>query len=247
MPRNEIGELATRFNDMITRLRTATEESRSQDWLKTGLAELNDHMRGEMDLASLCKNITSFLVHYLNAQIGAFYIMGEDRVLRMMGSHAFTTRRTLSNEFKLGEGLVGQAALEKESILLTDIPEDYIKVRSGLGETAPQNILVVPVVHDDEVKGVLEIGSLGEIVGSAYYFLNQAIESIAVAVSTAEARTRVDDLLAKSQAQSEELQAQQAELQRGKRRAQVALRGPQAVRVPAPGPAGGAAADQRGA
>jgi len=212
--RNEIGELATRFNDMITRLRTATEESRSQDWLKTGLAELNDQMRGEMDLASLCRNITSFLVHYLNAQIGAFYIMGEDRVLRMMGSHAFATRRTLSNEFQLGEGLVGQAALEKESILLTEIPEDYIRVRSALGETAPQNILVVPVVHDDEVKGVLEIGSLGEIVGSAYYFLNQAIESIAVAVATAEARTRVDDLLVKSQAQSEELQDQQAELQR---------------------------------
>lgn len=210
--KNEIGELSQSFNNMLHNLRQKTEENELQNWFKTGQAELNDRMRGEQDLATLGRNIVTCLADYLKAQIGAIYLAGDNNHLKLVGSYAFKKRKSLSNEFEFGEGLVGQAALEKESILLTKVPSDYIAVSSGLGEAAPHNILVKPFLHNGEVKGVLELGTLHEFSDMNLDFLNQVAENIAVAVHSAQSRQKVQELLEQTQEQAEELQTQQEEL-----------------------------------
>lgn len=210
--KNEIGELAQSFDNMLLNLRQMTAENEKHNWLTTGQAELNDRMRGEQEIATLGRNIITFLAEYLKAQIGALYLNGNDNHLRLVGSYAFKKRKNLSNEFELGDGLVGQAALKKESIILTNVPEDYISVSSGLGQAVPRNILVMPFVRDEEVMGVVELGTFHEFSDLNLNFLNQVSESIAIAVQSAQSRRQVQKLLEKSRAQAEELQVQQEEL-----------------------------------
>jgi tubulin-specific chaperone A len=210
--KNEIGELSQSFNNMLYNLRQKTEENELQNWFKTGQAELNDRIRGEQDLATLGRNIITCLADYLKAQIGAIYLAGDNNHLKLVGSYAFKKRKNLSNEFEFGEGLVGQAALEKDSILLTKVPSDYIAVSSGLGEATPHNILVKPFLHNGEVKGVVELGTLHEFSDMNLDFLNQVAENIAVAVHSAQSRQKVQELLEQTQKQAEELQTQQEEL-----------------------------------
>jgi len=210
--RNEIGELAGDANRMLHGLREMTEENRRKDWFETGLGKLNDKMRGDQDPAALGRSIITFLAEYLNARIGAIYVADDNNLLKLLGSYAFKRRKNLSNEFELGEGLVGQAALEKESITITNVPDDYIAVSSSLGETPPRNILVFPVLLNDEVKGVIELGTFDDFQERDLDFLNQVSEGIAIAVESARSRGRVQGLLEQTQAQSEELEAQQEEL-----------------------------------
>src|SRR5690606_10255722 len=124
-----------------------SEENENEAWIKTGQAGLNDRMRGEQDLLALSKNIISYLTKYIGAQVGVIYLterVKDKRVLKMTGSYAFTQRKSLKTVFEFGESLVGQAALEKEAIVLSSIPRDYIVVSSGLGQNHPKNILVQP-------------------------------------------------------------------------------------------------------
>ncbi len=210
--RNELGELAEDANRMLHALREITEENQRKDWFKTGQAQLNDRMRGEQDPAALGRGIITFLAEYLNARIGAMYVADDNHRLKLLGSYAFSRRKNLSNEFEFGEGLVGQAALEKESIMLTNVPDDYIAVSSSLGETPPRNILVFPFLRDDEVRGVVELGTFEKFAQRDLDFLNQVSEGIAIAVASAQSRGRVQGLLEQTQAQAEELEASQEEL-----------------------------------
>jgi tubulin-specific chaperone A len=210
--RSEEDRLGPALNRMTKTLREVTEENEKQDWLKTGRTELSDRTRGEQNLATLGRNIVTFLAEYLNAQIGAMYLTGDNNHLKLVGSYAFKKRKNLSNEFEIGEGLVGQAALEKESVILTNVPEDYIAVSSGLGEAVPRNIMVMPFLREGEVKGVLELGTFEEFSPMSLDFLNQVSENIAVTVHSAQGRQKVQQLLEKTQAQAEELESQQEEL-----------------------------------
>jgi tubulin-specific chaperone A len=210
--RNEIGELAHSFNNMLGNLRLTNKTNEAQNWLMNGQAKLNEKMRGEPDLAALGANITSFLAEYLNAQIGAVYIADEENQLQMIGSYAYNRWKELSNRYMPGEGLVGQAALEKNYILITNCPEDYISIHSGLGQAVPANILVFPVLLGDKVKGVIELGSFNEFSKSHLVFLGRAADSIAIALNSVVSRTRTTTLLEQTQQQAEKLQAQQEEL-----------------------------------
>ncbi|MBI9073668.1 MAG: response regulator [Melioribacteraceae bacterium] len=210
--RNEIGDLAANFRNMLAGLQEAKSTTEAEDWLKTGQAGLSDVTRGEQDLPTVGRNIITFLAKFLDARIGAFYV-ATDGVLKLVGSYAYTVRKDLSNEYRFGEGLVGQAALEKETIVLTDVPEDYIKVRSGVGSAGPTSIVVMPVLDNEVVKGVVELGAFRELGERELRLLKQAVEIIGVTISTAQSRVRVQELLEESQRQSEELQAQQEELQ----------------------------------
>ena len=205
---NEIGELAKAFNNMMNKLQ-------KQDWLKSGHTSLNEQMRGEQDLVMLSRNIITYLSKYLDTQIGAIYLYShEKQELQLTGSYAYTHRKGNRNIFKLGESLVGQAALEKQRILFTDIPDDYIKIHSGLGETSPRNILVTPLLYDSIVQGVIELGSVRHFTGTQIDFLEQSCESIAIALNSAQSRVKMQDLLEETQRQSEILQVQQEDLQR---------------------------------
>jgi PAS domain S-box-containing protein len=183
-----------------------------QIWRRTGRIELNDRMRGEQDIETLGRNIISYLANYLNAQVGAIYLADGNNLLRLIAGYAYSGRTDGSKEFEFGEGLVGQAALEKEPVVITQVPDDYMYISSGLGEAIPRNILVKSFLYEGHIKGVIELGSFHVFTDTQLDFLNQVEESIAVAFHTARSRLRMQELLEETQQQAEELQNQQEKL-----------------------------------
>ncbi len=208
---DELGDMAAYFNKFMEKLEVIMHENKNQTWLKTGQTELSGKTGGDQDIMTLGNNIISFVSKYLNAQIGAIYHLTEDK-LKLMGSYAYSRRKNLSNEINIGEGLVGQAVLEKQTIIITNIPDNYIKVHSGIGESAPLNIIVTPCIYNSEIKCVLELGLFQEVSEIQQDFIELVAESIAIAIHSTEARTKMQTLLNKSLQQSEELQVQQEEL-----------------------------------
>ncbi len=193
-------------------IKEMTDENKRLDRLKSGLAALNDIMRGEQEIGTLATNIITFVASYLEAQIGALYIVLEDKALHLIGNYAYTPRKGVQRRFVLGEGMIGQAALEMKSMVITRVPDDYIYITSGLGGAIPSNLLIHPVVFDNNVKGVIELGFFSKISNQAITFIEQAGESIAVAIESALSRLRTNKLLEQTQEQAEMLQKQQQKL-----------------------------------
>lgn len=212
--KNEIGALASIFDDMVLRLKDMKKDNEYQDWLKSGRSMLVDRMRGEQDISELSTNIITFIAEYINAQVGALYINDND-VFRIGGSYAFSNRDNLPDEFKPGEGLIGQAALEKQNIIIENVPDDYISVSSGLGIIKPRNVIVFPVLFGGgKVMGVIELGSINEFSKKILEFFDYISESIAITLNTAQSRRQVDKLLETTLSQSETLQAHQEKLRK---------------------------------
>jgi CheY-like chemotaxis protein/signal transduction histidine kinase len=211
---DELGSLAQAFNKMVAALKHNRDSAQMQDWLKTGIARLNKVMSGDPELAGLASKVISEICTYLDAHVGTIYLAGnsDDATFSLVGSYAYRKRKDLSNVFKLGEGLIGQAALEKQQILVKNVPEDYIRISSGLGERIPKFICVTPFVNEGRVKGVVEVGILNEMNDQQMEYLQQAMAVLAVAVESAQGRTNLARSLEESQSLSEELQVQQEEL-----------------------------------
>ena len=202
---------------MIRNLKDTTLKNAEQDWLKTNLAKFSRMLQGQKDLLTVGRLILSELAPVVSAQHGVFYMMDSSRqeepLLHMLASYAYKERKNIDNRFKLGEGLVGQCALEKEKILLTHVPGDYIQIASGLGAAPPLNVIVMPVVFEGQVKAVLELASFDRFNPTHETFLDQLTESIGIVLNTIEANMRTEDLLKQSQSLARELQSQQEELQ----------------------------------
>ncbi|HZO17859.1 MAG TPA: HAMP domain-containing protein [Gemmatimonadaceae bacterium] len=223
----EIDELRRNLNQMIANLRETTERNREQDWLKTNLAKFTRMMQGQKDLQTVSRQIMSEVTPLVGAQYGAFYMQdAEDGtpVLKLIASYAYKARKHVANRFTPGEGLVGQAALEKQPILLTNVPDDYVHVTSGLGSAPPRNIIVLPILFEGTVKAVVELGSFNAFSQIHQLFLDQLSESIGVVLNVIQANMRTEELLVQSQNltqelqnQSKELQIQQEELERSNR------------------------------
>ncbi|MCJ2540388.1 MAG: HAMP domain-containing protein [Candidatus Thermoplasmatota archaeon] len=211
---DEIGDLAAAFNEMVAGLGEARRGAEEMDWLKTGLAQLEDSMRGDPDLATLASNVISEMAAYLDVQVGGLYLAadGNGADLSLLGSYAYTERKDFSNRFTMGEGLVGQAALEKRQILVKNVPEDYVKVTSSLGEHTPNFICLTPFLYEDRIKGVVEIGALNEMTDQKMEYLAQAMPARGVAVQSAESRVSLAKALEDAQKISQRLQEQQEEL-----------------------------------
>jgi signal transduction histidine kinase/CheY-like chemotaxis protein/methyl-accepting chemotaxis protein/putative methionine-R-sulfoxide reductase with GAF domain/CHASE3 domain sensor protein len=202
------------------KLADATAKNAQQDWLKTGQTQLNDQIRGDQNIVALANKIISFLTSYVEAQIGLFYLLNESKQqdkpsLQMIASYAYIASDNRPHKILLGEGLVGQAALEHKTISITQTPEECTYIaRSGLANALPRHILIIPFLYENTVKGVIEIGSAEPLADIQQEFIEQvAIPNIGIAVNTAESRTKMQTLLQKTQAQAEELQSQQEELQ----------------------------------
>ncbi|HEX8796000.1 MAG TPA: response regulator, partial [Polyangiaceae bacterium] len=212
----EVAALKDNINEMIRNLKDTTQKNSEQDWLKTNLAKFSRMLQGQKDLLTVAKLILSELAPVVSAQQAVFYTLDtskEEAVLKMLASYAFVERKNTANEFKLGEGLVGQCALEKQKILLVNPPRDYIAIASGLGEAVPQNIIVMPVLFEGQVKAIVELASFERFSQTHQSFLDQLCESIGIVLNTIEANTRTEDLLKQSQSLARELQSQQQELQ----------------------------------
>ena len=213
----EVAELSDNINQMIANLRETTQRNEEQDWLKTNLARISGLMQGQRDLMAVSRLIMSELTPVVSAQHGAFFLAEganeDDMDLRLIASYGYKSRKSVSNRFKPGEALVGQAALEKKSILITEAPADYIRITSGLGEAVPANIVVLPVLFEDQVLGVIELASFQQFSEVHQTFLDQLVETIGVTVNTIIANMRTEELLEQSQRLTQELQLQSEELQ----------------------------------
>ncbi|MFH7028752.1 MAG: response regulator [Heteroscytonema crispum UTEX LB 1556] len=212
---DEIGVLARAFNEMVVNLRETTIRNNEQNWLKSNLATLSQMLQGQRSLEKVSRIILSELAPLVGAQQGVFYIMDsvdEQPILKLLSSYAYQERKHLSNEFRLGEGLVGQSALEKEKIILTDVPSDYIRISSGLGEAKPLNIIVLPVLFESQVIAVIELASFQRFSEVHLTFLDQFTETIGVVLNTISSDIRTQQLLQQSQTLAQQLQIQQEEL-----------------------------------
>ena len=209
---NEISELSQSFNEMTRQLRTVKNENERRSWMQDGTAGLNESVQGEQDSSELCRNIVGYLAKYLGMQTGAMYVLDDNKTLQLMGTYAWRKRKQSSNQFAMGEGLVGQAALEKQIIELTDIPDDYLDIESGLGKTKASHIIIVPLIYEEELKGVIEFAYLHAMNEQQRQFLQHSLANVAIAINSAQSRTRITQLLEKTTQQSAAMKEQQEEL-----------------------------------
>jgi CheY-like chemotaxis protein/HAMP domain-containing protein len=209
--RSEADLLSKALKHMKKNLQKLSQENEVRTWMLTGAAELNNILRGDKSVEEIALGVINMLTPYLKAQVGAIYVAVNDQ-FKLAGSYAYTLRKGNANIIQMGEGLVGQAAKEKKPIIFSDIPEDYVKVNSGLGQIAPKNLLVYPFLFDVYVKGVIEIGTVHEITDLDLQLLQIVTESIGIAINSSQARALEKELLEETQRQSEELEAQQEEL-----------------------------------
>ena len=205
----EVGTLKDTLNQMIANLRATTQKNADQDWLKTNLARFTRMLVGQTDLQMVSTAILTELSKVVAAQHGVFYLAdsgeGRETRLKMLSAFAYQPRKDLAREFALGEGLVGQCAKDKEPILITDPPADYIKISSGLGENKPANIVVLPILFESQMKAVLELASFETFSPTHLAFLVQLMEGIGIVLNTLEASLRSENLLKSLQVQQEEL------------------------------------------
>jgi signal transduction histidine kinase/CheY-like chemotaxis protein/CHASE3 domain sensor protein len=182
-------------------------------WLKEGHAGLSARMQGEQRLDVLGNNVLSFLAGYLNAQVGAIYMAEADGRFRRCAGFAIPPQHhTQADVLRPGDGLVGQAARDRRIMAVENVPANYLPVASSLGSTPPAHLLIAPVSINNVVSAVIELGFLQPGHPSDTELLQRVGEAVAMAVSSSKDRTRLEELLAETQRQSEELQTQQEEL-----------------------------------
>ena len=212
----EVAALKDNINEMIRNLKDQTLKNTEQDWLKTNLARFTRMLQGERDLATVSNMVLSELAPLINAQHAVFYVANRDEedqpVLVLAAAYAATEREQAAPTFRFGESLIGQCAKERDRILLTNVPRDYIQIGSGLGASAPLNIIVLPALFEGEVKAVIELATFGEFSETHQSFLSQLMESVGIVLNTIAANMRTEGLLTQSQLLTSELQAQQEEL-----------------------------------
>ena len=208
----EVAELKDNINEMIRNLRDTTRKNMEQDWLKTNLAKFSRMLQGQRDLAAVSQLILSDLAPLVTAHHGVFYLMdssGDEVALKLLASYAYRDRKSVANEFQVGEGLVGQCAADRRMLLINSVPGDYVQISSGLGEASPRNIVVLPVLFEGEVRAVLELATFDQFDEIRLTFLEQLAETIGIVLNTIGANMRTEELLRQSQALTENLQSQQ--------------------------------------
>ncbi len=211
----EVAELKDNINTMIDNLRLTTDRNTEQDWLKTNLARFTGMLQGQRDLTTVGRMLLSELAPLVNAQQGVIYqVGGEDSSdMVLLSVFADDGEDGHRQRLRVGEGLVGQCASEKRSMLITDLPKETVPIRSGLFEAVPRNVIVLPVLFEDRAKAVIELASLNVFTASHLAFLEQLTASIGIVLNSIEATMQTEGLLKQSQQLATELQTQQKELQ----------------------------------
>ncbi|CAK8719817.1 hypothetical protein KKHLCK_09000 [Candidatus Electrothrix laxa] len=203
---DEIGQMANALDRMVEKV-----AGNFQD--KVAMAELSDQMRGEQNMQTLANHIIAHLAKFLNAQMASLYLVDRfGAAMTLTGSYAFHKRKGLKSRIGIGEGIAGQAALEKNMISVANLPDDYVCINSSIGESASCNILAVPFIHEREVLGVLEFASFRAFSEAQMEFLDSVTENIAIAFHSALNRQGVQDLLEETREQAEELKQQSEKL-----------------------------------
>lgn len=211
-PLSDRDQLALALKTMTESLQKFQLETQRQDWLKTGLTELNEKIQGEHSLEELSQKVVQFIAEYIDIQLGAIYIKTEDELYTLISGYAY--KGSMGTKIKVGEGLIGQAALEGKKIVLTEVPETFYRIQTGIGGMLPKVVLLLPMIYEDNVEAILEIGSTEVIDDQKMDFLELIAESIAIAISSAKSRIKLSDLFKESQEQGEILKGNQLELKK---------------------------------
>ena len=212
----EVAALSDNINQMISNLKDTTQKNNEQDWLKTNLAKFSSMMQGQRSITSVAQLIMSELTPLVDANYGTFFMAegdAENATLMLIASYAFTERRSVSNRYKLREGLVGQCAFEKKRITLVNPNDDYIVISSSITEARPKNIIVLPVMFEGELKAVIELASVKPFNSNYVNFLDQLMDSIGVILNMISSSMRTEELLAELKRSNAELEAQAKELE----------------------------------
>ncbi|MCC8426342.1 HAMP domain-containing protein [Mucilaginibacter sp. UR6-11] len=217
--KGELEALKDTINQMIANLKGTTLRNHEQDWLKSNLAKFAQMLQGQRDRNAVANKVLSELAELVNARYGAFYILeqpeGADEVkLKLFAGYAQKSRRLINQEFSMSEGLIGQCATDKERIRLANVPNEYLQISSGIGNAAPIDLVILPVLFENNVKAVIELASFENFSDTHIDFLDQLTESIGIVLNNIETNTRTEELLSQSQSLAGELSAQQEELRR---------------------------------
>jgi HAMP domain-containing protein/signal transduction histidine kinase/CheY-like chemotaxis protein len=213
----EVAALKDTINEMIRNLRDTTSKNTEQDWLKTNLAKFSRLLQGQKDLVAVGQMILSELAPVVGAQQAEFYVRDSSSAeprLKLLASYASGGQSAHGKTVEMGQGLIGQVAINKQKVLLEGLSGTTVRVVTGLSEWTPSNIQVLPIVFEGEAKGVLELASVERFNSSHQPFLDQLTESIGIVINTIEANMRTEDLLKQSQSLANELQSRQEELQK---------------------------------
>ncbi len=210
----EMQELGEDIEAMRKALLLVHEEQKALLNEQQAHGRLSEILQKSSSLDELSVNVITFLSDYTQSQVGAFYVRPPDKEdeFHLAGTYAFTRRKQLVTKIASGTGLVSEAVIEKQSILISDVPDDYIHVSSGFGEAVPHHVLVVPVLRAGHVKGVLELGSFELPSERLIHSLESMGESIAIALDVLQATVKTEGLLATTQQQTETLQRQQEKM-----------------------------------
>lgn len=197
---------------MRNNLKELSEENQSRNWLLSGLYQLNDLMGGITDLPKLSKLVTTHLCSYTGAQLGALFIPDRRHTYCFTAGFGADAESGAHLNFKPGEGIAGEAVIKKQPVVMTDVPAGTFKIKTGLVETEPLHLMIVPAVYENEVVAVIELASRHLITGLQQQFITDAAERIAIAVKTLRSNIETQELLHETQSQAEELENQQQEL-----------------------------------
>jgi signal transduction histidine kinase/CheY-like chemotaxis protein/HAMP domain-containing protein len=213
--RGEVAELKDNINTMIGNLRLTTQVNTEQDWLKTNLARFTNMLQGQRGLSTVGRLLLSELAPLINAHMGVIYQVEnpESPQLRLLSAYANDATHPHPQFVQLGEGLIGQCALDKRQRLVSDIPVDAVPINSALMRVMPKNLVVFPVLFENQVKAVIELSSISSFTTSQITFLEQLTDSIGIVLNSIEATMQTEGLLTQSQQLAGELQTQQKELQ----------------------------------
>jgi HAMP domain-containing protein/CheY-like chemotaxis protein/signal transduction histidine kinase len=213
--RGEVAELKDNINTMIDNLRLTTDRNTEQDWLKTNLAKFTNMLQGQRDLTTVGQMLLTELTPLVSAQLGVIYQMeGEEGPsLKLLSAYAAGGMNGHPQRVQVGEGLIGQCAADKRRILVTEMPGDAVTIGSALFKVAPRNVIVLPVLFENQVKAVIELASVTAFTTLQTTFLEQLTASIGIVLNSIEASMQTEGLLKQSQQLAGELQAQQRELQ----------------------------------
>ncbi len=214
--RNVLLEMRDKLKEASELEAEKRKEEEQRRWSNEGMTKLNDILRQQEDIKELSYKIISFLVQYLNANQGGLFVRNNDdendAFYELQAAYAFNKRKYIEKTFKPGEGLVGTCAIEKERIYMTNIPDDYIEITSGLGGSNPKALLIVPMKIEEEVYGIIEIASFNKLEEYQIEFVEEASLSIASTLSASETNRKTKELLEKTQQQAEEMSSQEEEM-----------------------------------
>jgi signal transduction histidine kinase/DNA-binding response OmpR family regulator/HAMP domain-containing protein len=212
-PRSEHDLLSQALIHMTQALKRFNEENNKQHWLKTGIAELNNQMQGDQEIKNLSINILNFLAQYIQSLMGVIYVCNDARSLMLITAYP-SPIRPRKECIKFGETLVGKVAQDKKMLILTDLPDDYTTIDSGLGGSKPKHIVIVPLLRENKIIGVMELASFQNFLPEHIELLEVTGEAIAISIYSAISRTRINELLEETQVQAKALQQKQNELER---------------------------------